>query len=64
MIPVQIADFKIEKMNKSEEEEGCSGFGVCLFVCLIFNLFFFFWSTKNIISALLHFFKLTLNKKS
>lgn len=63
MIPVQIADFKIEKMNKSEEEEGCSGFGVCLFVCLIFN-FFFFWSTKNIISALLPFFKLTLNKKS
>lgn len=61
MIPVQIADFKIEKMNKSEEEEGCSGLGVCLFVCLIF---FFFWSTKNIISALLHFFKLTLNKKS
>lgn len=58
MIPVQIADFKIEKMNKSEEEEGCSGFRVCLFN------FFFFWSTKNIISALLHFFKLILNKKS
>lgn len=45
MIPVQIADFKIEKMNKSEEEEGCSGFGVCLFVCLIF---FFFGQPKTL----------------
>jgi len=44
MIPVQIADFKIEKMNKSEEEEGCSGFRVCL----VFLIFLFFGQPKTL----------------
>lgn len=58
MILVQIAEFKIEKMNKSDKEEGGSGF--CLFFVVVGV---FFGQPETLFLHCYSFFKLILNKK-